>query len=564
MSVDSSPISFGRRYSTRRQFLTRSAVAMAGWHAHAQLASGMMGASRIIPNTAAARRTNHNTWLPEPPPNDLFRELALVAMDVATQAGADFADIRIGVQRECMNDWAQIAFGYGIRARVSGTWSFEHGTVLTRDGVASMTRAAVAGARTAAAVNAGIGFRTPEPIASVPVVTGEWHAPIEVDPFSVPLDDFRRAERLFDGPVKRLGFSAAGGSLRWMQEIRVFASTEGSLVTQSWTRGGLTVSGSVALPDNRSDTVGFQLGRPDGESVGFEVLYRPDYADRLVAAAETAIRWRELPLKSFSDVGRFPVVLDGAAFAAIVGNTLSLALDGDRLSGNESDASGRSFVQPFAAHPIQPPPEFSPLLSMHSHRSMPSSTAVQWDDDGVAPVACTLVDRGTIVDFHTTRETAPRFEEWYGVRHRSVRLSGRALAPTPASIPMAIGGEVHVEPSVTRAADADLYRDVSHGFYIQGGRVDPSPGLTMGVFMPDFVAEIVRGKPVARIDNLSMAFLTSAMLRTGLVAVGDATTVGASVVRTPKGMPWQYLEHPVTAPSARCKEMDVLRTDLSR
>jgi len=549
--------------STRRQFLGRGTAALASLGISARLASGMAVTSRIIPNTAAARRTTHDAWLPEVPEAAQFRALALVAMDAAKQAGAEFADIRIGAQRECAGASAHIALGYGIRARVNGALGFTHGNVMTREAVARVARGAVAGARMEAAVNARMGTAIAESFPPIPVVAGEWRVPVEIDPFTVPIDDFYRVQELFNAPVRGLGlFVNANGGLRWTQETRVFASTDGSLVTQSFTRGGPDIGVSAALPTGLS--MGLPVTRPDGESMGFEVMLRTDFAERIMAVAEETIRWRELPLRSFNDVGRFPVVLDGAAFAAIVGRTLSVALDGDRLSGHEADASGRSFLTPFAPHPTQPPPEFSPLLRVTSHRALPSSTAAQWDDDGVASTPCTLVEQGTVVDFHTTRDTASMFDSWYQQRHRPARLHGRSVAPTPTSLPMANGGDVQVAPASSAASELELCRGITHGFLVKEANVDPAPGLTTGLFSSGFVVEVVNGKPVAQVNNLQMAFVTNAVLKLGLTALGDASTLRTTLVNVPKGMPWEYMEYPVTAPAAHCKEVDVLRGDLSR
>jgi len=548
-------------HPTRRQFLTRSVTqsvtALAGLSVVPRIVQGMAVHDAVIPNSSAARRTTPNRWLPDSPPDAQFRALALLAMDVAKQAGADFADMRIGVQRECAARDARIALGYGIRAQVGGTWSFEHGTVLTPDAVAASARAAVAGARTASRINAQIDWSGHDPFAAVPVVTGEWHVPIEIDPFSVPFDDFYRMEHLVREPIRRLGILVdIVGEIRWTQETRVFASSEGSLVTQTFTRGGPDFR--VVAELRSGNNVSFHFERRDIQSLGFESLLRTDFAERILSIAEEAIRWRELPERSFDDVGRFPVVFDGSAFAAIVGKSLNFALDGDRLSGSEFDASGRSFLQPFAAHPVQPPPEVSSLLTVTSDRAIPSSTAAHWDDDGVVTTPCTLVEKGVVVDFHTTRETAPVFRPWYEQRSRAPQLHGRSLAPTPASLPMASGGEVRVSPAAS-ASEADLYRDMAHGFLIKGADVTTTSGLSTGLLVPPFIVEIVKGKPAARLGGLRLAFVTNAVLNRGLIALGDASTVGTSVVSTSKGMPWQRMTNPVSAPAASCKEVDIFR-----
>jgi TldD protein len=519
-----------------------------------------------IPDTKAARSLSHNAWLPEAPSTEQFRALALVAMDAAKQAGADFADIRIGVQRECGGSYARMTLGYGIRARVNGTWSFEHGTVLTQDAISTLARTAVVGAKTASTINAQLGQSSQEPFLTVPVVTGEWHVPVEIDPLAVPVDDFFRMQGVFAEPAKAFGHVQISSALRWLVEARVFASTEGSLVTQSFTRGGPYIGVRAWLPDNPLDGVGFNVLPPDNPSLGFEVMLRTDYTDRIVTKAEEAIRWRELPLKQFDDVGRYPVAFDGSAFAAIVAQTVNLALDGDRLSGNEADASGRSFLQPFSTHPAQLAPEFSELLTITSHRTLPSSTAVQWDDDGIVPTPFTLVEKGTVVDFHTTRETAPRFENWYRQHSHPYTLHGSCVAPTPASLPMCSGGDVHVTPGSkdSVASVLELAQGIDHGFLILGAYVQQAPGLTTGFINSPLIVEVRNSKPVARLFNLRMAFITNTVLKSGLTALGDASTVEMAMASSPKGMPWQDMRHPMSAPAAHCKEVDILRTDLSR
>jgi predicted Zn-dependent protease len=354
------------------------------------------------------------------------------------------------------------------------------------------------------------------------------------------------------------------GQLRWVVETRVFASTEGALVTQHFTRGGPRIEGRTWLPDS-GDGVGFVVGRWDGESVGFEITFRPEFNDQIIAAVEEAIQWRELPLRSFDDVGRYPIVLDGASFANIVGYTLNLALDGDRLSGQESDASGRSFLQPLLTHPTSSsPPEFSTLLTVSSAQGLPSSVAVRWDDDGVEATPHMLVDKGTVVDFHVTRETAARLASWYQQKHWMVRLYGGCFAPTPASLPMQSGGDLHVASGTDGSTPLELAREMSHGFLVMGGVTRTAPGLTTGLLGAPLVVEIRNGKPVARVSGVRMGFVTNSVLKSGLAALGDAKTLGSTVVRMQRGIPWQEIVHPVTAPAALCKEMDLYRSNFSR
>jgi len=485
-------------------------------------------------------------------------------MNVARSAGAEYADVRIGMHREIAPPGVNLALGYGVRARVNGAWSFQHGTLLTDDAVATAARSAAAGAKAAATVNTQFGRLDNTVMIPAPAATGTWESPVEIDPFSVSVDDYQRLRASLGYGAERFGFVHGGGSCVWTVETRVFASTEGALVTQATTRGGIMGDVYASLPENFSDTVSFAVPGFEWKSAGFEAALRPDIAERVAETAEEAIRWRSLPLRRFLDVGRYPVVFDGTVMASVVGQTIGTALDGDRVAGDEIDASGRSFLSPISTIVSSATPAFSPLLTIKTGRSVPSLTAIQWDDDGVAPDAYTLVDRGHVVDYFSTRDTAPLLADWYRQRNMTPHSRGCAVAPTPASIPMACGGEVQVVPADRRATLDELMRDMSHGFLLMGNtQVTASPGLTGGYIRTNLAVEVQRGRPVARLWNLWLAFSTKSLLQKGLTALGDASTSRAAEIITYKGMPWQAVRHPLTAPAASCKEIDVMRTDVN-
>src|SRR5687768_2684894 len=119
--------------TSRRRFIGSGAAIVAG--------TMMPRWLRALPMNAAARRLSADAWLPEPPTAELFQRLALAAMQAAKSAGAEFADIRIGVERKMVvaplpiPPSVGLKMSYGIRARVQGTWGFQHGTVMTEDAV---------------------------------------------------------------------------------------------------------------------------------------------------------------------------------------------------------------------------------------------------------------------------------------------------------------------------------------------------------------------------------------------------------------------------------------------
>jgi hypothetical protein len=501
-------------------------------------------------------------------------------MDAARAAGAEFADIRIGVQRAVSlygypsGPLVGQSVGYGIRAWSGGIWSFQRGNILTEDAVAATARGATAGAKRYAAIDTRLALhgrsRTLRDAighawAPVPVATGEWHMPMEIDPFTVSIDDYQRVigalgrVTLPESVQRSLSAHALGYVLEWRGETRVFASMMGSLVVQRTMVGGLGIQAVASLLPVDHTTTFLHQRQFDRLAGGFETALRADIPSRIQHVYDDAVRWEELPFRPFGDVGRFPVVLDGQTMAGVIGRTVNVALDGDRISGLEADASGGSFLSPPLDTLDAAAPQFSSLLTARVNRALPSPTAVQWDDDGVVPESYTVLDHGRVTDFHTTRQTAPMLASWYARRGQPVRSHGMSLATAPDSVPRGTGGHLFVSAALTTAPFEGLMREISHGFLVINGVVAADPGLTTGSIirpLDGLIIEIRKGIPVAR-TNLRLQFKVQSALRGQLIALGDETTVETSEIVTQKGIPWQDVSQRVSAPAALCGEMDV-------
>lgn len=549
---------------SRRQFLTTGTLMAASTAVLGPRAWAAEDRVRRIPLTRHARALPVGAWFPEMPAVDQLRALALAAIDAARRAGADDADIRIGMQRRLsVPDYPWPPFigctiGYGIRACVAGSWSFHHGNLLTTEAVVASAQNAVADAKTASTVNAALRAAAP-PWTSAPVVTGEWRTPVVVDPFTVPLDDYHRVmASLVDATVHVHRNVRVGAGIGWQSELRVFASMSGSLVAQELTSGGPGVAGGASLPENPTDAVQIDVPALTPAPGGFELALRTDWIPHVLQGIDEAIQLRELPLRQMTDVGRYPMLFDGASFANLIGMTVNFALDGDRVAGFEADAAGRSFLTPLDTILGAATPYFSPLLTIRATPLELEGVARPWDDDGVVPEAYPLIEHGNVVDYHTTRATAPLLAPWYAKHGKPMRSHGCAVAATPASVPYGAGGHVQVMPSPTRVSLTDLH-DTPRSFLVRGGNIDPDPGLTGGRGgWGSLIVEYRRGVPVTRLFVVPLQFVTKTTLQKNLVAIGDATTLRTTTVTASKGIPWQPVSQPISAPAALCKEIDVI------
>ncbi|MGQ0648549.1 MAG: PmbA/TldA family metallopeptidase, partial [Gemmatimonadaceae bacterium] len=131
---------------------------------------------------------------PVDPADPALRELALLAIDEAKRAGAGYADVRFSrnrsqnvftrerrVQGVSDND----TFGFGVRALVQGTWGFAASSDVTRDEVSRVARQAVAQSK----ANRVAQLRPVQLAPAEATANGEWKSPIQVDPFTVAIED---------------------------------------------------------------------------------------------------------------------------------------------------------------------------------------------------------------------------------------------------------------------------------------------------------------------------------------------------------------------------------------
>src|SRR5947209_5798977 len=161
--------------TTRRDFLKAGAAAAAAAAVGPRVLSA--GSPRILATPASI----------------FADDLALEALNAARDAGAQYADARIGnYRRQTLNTREhQItgvtdaeSYGIGVRTLVDGAWGFASTATMTKDAVARCARDAVRLSRAAKST-----MRRPVELAPVAAVKGTWMTPIVKDPIDVPIEE---------------------------------------------------------------------------------------------------------------------------------------------------------------------------------------------------------------------------------------------------------------------------------------------------------------------------------------------------------------------------------------
>jgi TldD protein len=488
------------------------------------------------------------------------RALAMRALDAAKSAGAMYADVRL--TRRLTQQLGRLFSGegeriaVGVRAYIRGGWGFASSPYWNADDVVTLAREAASQAKT----NAAAALDTPN-WTPIPVASGAWSTPIEVDPFVLPLEEKLDLMAAWYAPVQRYRYFSGAHTIRFTREERAVATTDGAYFTQT-----LYESGGV-VDFQRETTHGPQrFGSASARGVantaaGWEVLTEADIPGQIPRLyGEANPEATEPPMKP-GDIGRYDVVFDAITMASLVTSTIGVATQVDRALGYEANASGTSYLGPDPLAFLGMYQAASPLVTIRADRSMPRGLAtVKWDDEGVVPEDFVLVNSGVLVDYQTTREQAQWLAPWYQKRGVPVRSHGCAAADSAISITMQHRPNLTLEPGLQDIEFADLVSTTKKGLAIIGGQFQTDFQARTGSGR-GLIREIVNGKLGAVITGLECFFNTPQLWK-NIKAIGGAASVVQITSSESKGEPAQTTSHSIRAVPAQIASVDFI--DLRR
>ncbi len=213
-------------------------------------AAAIAASKGLLPGTAHA--VGGGQPLPQDP---AIKELLMVGLNAAEMAGAEYADVRIGRQRQnfvftreqqIQNIVDTDTLGCGVRALVDGTWGFAATRDLSRDGVAGAAREAAAVARASAVARDRRVELLPTPV----YPDARWTSAYEIDPWDVSVEE--KADLLLQANAAAMTASNVRfvfSGLFFVKDERNFASSEGSVISQMFIRSWPTIQITAVAPD---------------------------------------------------------------------------------------------------------------------------------------------------------------------------------------------------------------------------------------------------------------------------------------------------------------------------
>lgn len=411
----------------------------------------------------------------------IHKELADVALNTATKAGATYADIRIGRYRNqyiftredrVRNLVNTESYGAGIRVIANGTWGFAATNEVHAEGIAKATQQAVAIAKANAVLQQ-------EPVNLVPCQSYgevEWKTPIQKNTLEIPVKE--KVDLLLSSNAAALenGAKYVNSALFIVNEKKYFASTEGSYVNQdihriwpNFTVTGIDQStGKFKTRQSLSAPMGmgyeYMEGKAEDKIAGPEgtglTLYKNSYdmKEDAIAAAKQ-VKMMLSGAKSVNP-GKYSMILEPNHLGLTIHESVGHPLELDRVLGYEANYAGTSFAT-LDKWETKSFKYGSELVNLVADKVQPNSLgAVGYDDEGVKTKEWHLVKDGILVNYQAIRDQAGIIGE--------KASHGCCYADSWSSIQFQRMPNVSLEPGKDPYGVADMISDVEKGIYIAG------------------------------------------------------------------------------------------------
>ncbi|MFN0098328.1 MAG: TldD/PmbA family protein [Gemmatimonadaceae bacterium] len=491
------------------------------------------------------------------------KELLLEAINAAKMAGASYADCRIArfqqnfvVTREqqIVNVVDTDTLGCGVRALVDGCWGFAATRTLTRDGVTTAAREAVAIAKANRVARDRAVMLAP----TQAYPNASWKSAYTTDPFNVPLE--QKVDLLLKAnaeAMKVANVKFVNSILFFVKQERQFASTEGSVIDQTFVRSWPLFTATAVAPDfsdfqNRQGSEAAPMGR------GYEYVLQCDLPGNARKWAEQAAE--KLKAKPV-EVGKYDLVLAPSNLWLTIHESIGHPTELDRALGYEANYAGTSFIAP-PEDKLGKLQYGKPIMNIQGDRSQVGAlSTVGWDDDGVQPDEFLIVKEGMFNDYQTTREQAPWLADWYAKQGKPVRSHGCSYADSWGSVAFQRMPNVSLLPSNDNATWDDLVAGVDRGIAIIGdGSFSIDQQRYNAQFGGQVTYEIRNGKVAGMLKDVAYQIRTPDFWNSMDKIGGKASYELGGSFFDGKGQPSQVNAVSHGSPPARFRQVNVINT----
>ncbi len=387
-----------------------------------------------------------------------MRDLAFRALNSALQLGATYADVRVMERTtegiEVRNGRVEgvsstHSSGFNVRVIVNGAWGFASSARMEPTEAERIARQAVQIARASALV-AGAPVR----LSKLPPQKGSYRTPMQIDPFSVPLQ--QKVQLLLDADAAMRsvqGVSLTNANMEYAREHKLFVSSEGSEIEQELFDTGAAIEANAVDPESseiQTRSYPNSFGRQAG-TAGYEFVEAMDLVNHGARIGEEAVKLLTAPQ---CPSGRTTVILDGPQTALQVHESCGHPIELDRVLGYEAGFVGKSFL---TTDKLNGRYHYgSEVVNLTADATIPGGLGTfGWDDEGVPAQRTPIVSNGIFSGYLMSRDTAPLI---------GLESNGCVRADGWNRLPMIRMTNVSLEPGTWKLAD--LIADTDDGLYL--------------------------------------------------------------------------------------------------
>jgi len=343
------------------------------------------------------------------------------------------------------------SFGFGVRAIADGAWGFAASQVVTADEADRVAALAVEIAKASALTK-----QRDAALAPVEPKTATYATPVEVDPFTMSVDDrigllLAAEERLRE----RKGLRTTRAAYAIWREDKLFLSTEGADIQQRIDEVGGGIA-AEAVGDGELQIRSYPDGLRFQNSGGWEVLTRWDLVGNAPRVADEALAL--LTAKPCPQDIRTSLILAGNQLSLQCHESCGHPIELDRALGSEAAFAGTSFLTTDKLGSFR---YGSDQVNIRIDSTSPGGLGTfGFDDEGVPASEGWAVEDGIFVGYLMSRETAAAL---------GLRSNGTMRADGWQRVPIIRMTNVSVMPGSAGTLD-DLIADTDEGILMDTNR----------------------------------------------------------------------------------------------
>lgn len=336
--------------------------------------------------------------------NDDFRRLSDIAINTAKSNGASYSDVRfcrnrdqsLSAREDRIADISDSnSLGFGVRVLVNGTWGFASSHVITEDAITRMSVTACEIAKANSILQ-----RRPVELTKTPSYVDTYTTPIMINPFSISISEKSDMLLEYSNLAMKSGANYCRAFMWFINEWKLFASSEGSFIEQNLYRAWSELNPTVVDKSSGEFQSREIINAP--ASKGFEYITTYPFEKEI----ETAVEHARMKLAAPSvEPGKRDLILHPSNLWLTIHESCGHPTELDRALGYEANYAGTSFMTPEKLGNLK---YGSELINLVADRTQEFGLATRgYDDDGVKTTSWPIIKDGIFVDYQTTRELAP-------------------------------------------------------------------------------------------------------------------------------------------------------------